>query len=1255
MKTKLQTGKRLAVVLVALFCIGSSWIQAQEEPGKVGHLYLIEKAEHLVWVSDRTFNPVVERPFEGDTLLLMNDIDMGALTDWRPIGSRSYPFWGNVDGQGYAVKNLTVSQYSTANNFTGGLFGYVQGSNSFRPSIRNLGIENFNLSFSIGQYKYGGYDYWPANLRFAILVGEVYYGGDISNCYVSDSRLTVSDGPNQSSTGGLVGTYSGSEIRHCFVRNCRVSNFAQGSTSTLYYRGNQAYVAGLAGSLITAVDCYVEDTNVQSNRSHTGGIAGTFSQQMSNCFMTGNVTVEGEVYVANCANTTSGQSVHLGGIVAGTDPALMKNCYMTGKVSFQGTIPHVYKINNDKELEQLLLPTYIRIGGLAGTTRYGMKNCYNTGELYFAGNGYDLRFEVGGLVGQGGTRLYSPSIFNSVFAGKINNPGISNAAVGTVIGRYYSEYENSDARISHVYYTSSGLPPVGATNNTYESLADCRYIAPAEVLKAGFYLDETNWEYSVDKTSNYWSLRPYVYQDGQMPLLRRVVEKYTDPVWDGRSYLMCSVRNGLQINNPAQLAWLAGEVNLGQTFEGITIELGHDLDMGGHYWPVIGNNAGYTSSSTSIFNGIFNGNGHTIRNFELYEYEPRGYGGAAHTAGLFGKLGRAELNNIRVDEVRVKLEGMYFNNGLGTYYVGGLAGQSTDSLVTIRDCHVTNLEVTSGEGQKMNTFYLGGLVGTVDYGGVIEHCSAKMKADVLVDEGNQVSAVGGLIGRVWSTLAKRIELNNLSASPWMESDSRYLGGLIGYATLNTAEHLLIEACSVTEGSIRSTHNLSTVGGLIGYAVLPGARIHRSYSTIHTEGVNTVGGFIGTASSNKILHVAECFATGKVMAGIGRKKVGSANHNAGGFIGSNNGVVTQNCYAIGDVSSLNQTGTYDVLGGFESSSGSPLTRQNCYSTGRITALASEASTKTLGAFGGRCLTNVINCFSDSEVVTEDITKFYFNGLFGEQHGSDVYKPIHSYIPYAGKRFGTETEAANFKSPDFFTSPANWCDTTVLAGTPKIGFSTREWDTSVWLLEDGYYPKLRNLNQKSQINPKDVNAMNIVVSPGGLSALISWEKWPGATSYVIKVYADPAFSVPVAELEYDENGVRIRTDESLISVQLKELEQETTYYYNLSAYTDNLLLIAEYESLFRTTDRVSIGELDKESRIWFPNPNNGRFVINKPTNSSCRVSIVNLQGMEVFSTGQTGHEIQVDIADCPAGIYLLKLMGDGAEQTSKIIKR
>lgn len=214
--------------------------------------------------------------------------------------------------------------------------------------------------------------------------------------------------------------------------------------------------------------------------------------------------------------------------------------------------------------------------------------------------------------------------------------------------------------------------------------------------------------------------------------------------WDGTRIEVSSPdENGVIIIETAEeLAGLAEEVNDGNTFEGITIKLGCDIDLLEKEWTPIGygsaNGLGtIDSTSGAYFKGIFDGQNKTIHNLKITTFDIGGYGSSNASCGvaLFGNIYEAEIKNLKIDDAEV----------VGNHFVGALVGFSIGSNIT--NCHVDDVEVdcvydnSDDSGDKA-----GAIVGymAIGNGSTISNCSAKdstVKADR--DAGQVIGCLAG--------------------------------------------------------------------------------------------------------------------------------------------------------------------------------------------------------------------------------------------------------------------------------------------------------------------------------------------------------------------------------------------------------------------------------------------------------------------------------------------------------------------------------
>lgn len=206
------------------------------------------------------------------------------------------------------------------------------------------------------------------------------------------------------------------------------------------------------------------------------------------------------------------------------------------------------------------------------------------------------------------------------------------------------------------------------------------------------------------------------------------------------AYQPAEAQNGVyQIKNVGNLFWFAALVNGDTNQEGITqavptanAVLTADIDLGGREWTPIAPSATFRSNATSVaettdksYSGTFDGQGHTISNFELRTNS------AELTSGLFGAV-TGTIQNLGV------VNASFDNGGAYDGRFGALCGllvkdSSTQTAATIQNCYVVNSSIEA-------TGKIAGAVCGANYGGTIQDC---------YECGNTVTAherIGHLVG-----------------------------------------------------------------------------------------------------------------------------------------------------------------------------------------------------------------------------------------------------------------------------------------------------------------------------------------------------------------------------------------------------------------------------------------------------------------------------------------------------------------------------
>ncbi len=175
--------------------------------------------------------------------ILMNDIDLEGY-NWTPVGSDySNSFSGELNGNGFVIKNLTINK--PEDNV--GLFGFISGA-----TIKNLGIINAevtgyeNVSILAGWvdgsvvsinncYTKGYVSGWES------VGGIVGYTGSLCTLTLKNSWVDANVYASDKSVGGLVGYLS---YNHNLISNCYTLGEIGGKPSI----GPARSVGGLVGT-----------------------------------------------------------------------------------------------------------------------------------------------------------------------------------------------------------------------------------------------------------------------------------------------------------------------------------------------------------------------------------------------------------------------------------------------------------------------------------------------------------------------------------------------------------------------------------------------------------------------------------------------------------------------------------------------------------------------------------------------------------------------------------------------------------------------------------------------------------------------------------------------------------------------------------------------------------------------------------------------------------------------------------------------
>ena len=302
------------------------------------------------------------------------------------------------------------------------------------------------------------------------------------------------------------------------------------------------------------------------------------------------------------------------------------------------------------------------------------------------------------------------------------------------------------------------------------------------------------------------------------------------------------------IATPAQLAYLAQQVNGGTSYEGKYFRQTEDFDLGGNEWAPIG-------SGNHPFKGHFDGDNHGI--FRLNAGIKQ-----AMYGGLFGYISSGSIKNVKVRSGLVK----------SNKYVGGIVGELNGSQM--ENCTAS----VNVSGNKS----VGGLVGCLSSGSNVSDCHF-LSGEITGIENN----IGGIVGNVTCG-------NNASACSVVKRCSvnasvtgyRDVGGLCGWSV--DGDHMFL-GCTM-KGSVTVTWENG--GGLAGHIGSRGEFVGcRFEGSINGEGGALYTRYIGIAigydecSENATAGVTfsgcECIIDAQTNTSLNGEKVGYIKYESTG--------------------------------------------------------------------------------------------------------------------------------------------------------------------------------------------------------------------------------------------------------------------------------------------------------------------------------------------------------------------------------------
>lgn len=234
-----------------------------------------------------------------------------------------------------------------------------------------------------------------------------------------------------------------------------------------------------------------------------------------------------------------------------------------------------------------------------------------------------------------------------------------------------------------------------------------------------------------------------------------------------------------QISTAAELAYLAQQVNGGNSYGSKYFQLTNDIDLNNHNWTQIG--IPYRN-----FSGSFDGNGKTISNLKIVYTDTYD-----RAIGLFGQLSGATIKKLTVI-----ISDVGINDGI---CAGGIAG------VVFGSTTITNCSVLGG---PINAYYdmaeasAGGIVGMVNSGGNADISYCCVNVSKITSKGMfSGTSSGGIIGDVHAQASIKNCVSfttNMKVTPGDTNNT--LGGILGKGSAIFADNYSNPLCIFTSAT-----------------------------------------------------------------------------------------------------------------------------------------------------------------------------------------------------------------------------------------------------------------------------------------------------------------------------------------------------------------------------------------------------------------------------------------------------------------------
>lgn len=802
-----------------------------------------EELAYLGWIWNNRFGSAPATVYYE----LGNDIDLNHR-EWTPVGSHfatsmanaDFRFKGGLDGQGYTIKNMIISDGAHEDDHPAAMFG---------GTANPTKLHDFNLTGNITVTDSNANSSDSIGVVSAVASGST----SIDNVHVdADVKVTITAG--FSWVGGFVG--AGNNVS---ITNSTMS----GSVKVIAASGNN--VMPCAGGFIGVDTGYEEiencinyaDVTVQANTSTSfaGGFIGL--TRGSNSTNSSGTVTDNTYTVNRCVNygtisvvkglSGSANNQRVGGIIGQTghdgytQPIIVTNCVNLGEVLLgsQVALGSSSGVSQIVGFNEITGTTALKDGHQQGLT---INNCYSIqADTAYAHYVYS-------------PKLYTTSdpdkeiYVNGVAVEKDGSQEIPN-------GSMYFEIDTvvSGETATVTVYSKTALDVLLSTGFTMKLVYGDNTVT--DLSDAAADGDTYVWTFAADG-ENKATLTATKTVGNATVGTKTVSTSARAASWAGM-YAADSFANDddttdvIEIATAGELGLFARMMNMGPTTDSVKnagVKLMADIDLAGAQWQSIGQ----SHTGSVAFTGSIDGNNKTISNLTLtddhYIYSQSFIGQIRDDFTVQNLtfvdpvlVTAGEPVNEGLAAVTVLVGANYAENGLisnvdvvgmdmtiahGMSYYGGIVGYLAGSNTVVENCDVSG--TVTGTYTDTDDVKIGGIVARGRMG-TVDNCISDIAINVTFDGMIGHSYVGGIVGEVYSNSdAETVSVTNCVSKGdiYVNADTNKTSGSIavgvgGILGMMYAQGSFVASNNVVSGELAGTDNGSSVlsvniGGIVGH-------------------------------------------------------------------------------------------------------------------------------------------------------------------------------------------------------------------------------------------------------------------------------------------------------------------------------------------------------------------------------------------------------------------------------------------------------